>query len=406
MRTLLFAPETFNLAETTRMIEVAKKCQSQANCIFMGYSREFASFIEKEGFEFRFLTPHLTDADIRNIMKFDQLKTYKIPFTYDRLKMRVNNELQLIEELHPDGIIIGSTISLLLSARVKKVPLMYVKPYAYSRAHIEGPEFMKNSNRYLKKIVKYLILNLKWLPKDIKRLIKELGIEDQFTYTIDAMSGDLNCITTPELLTKNPDLPNNSVYVGPIFAKLKEEVPFSLQQLLEKATKPLIYCSMGSSGNRQLIFELLQNFDELPVEVISPMKNYLTEEQMNQLPRNVHIYDWLPAKEVQEKVTACVLHGGEGTIQTACLSGKPFIGVGLQKEQEYNISCCVEYGSAIQIKKHKLTDQRLFKKKLQELLSNQLFEQQAKKLQQQLQPIEGSFLAAKELMKFLDIHEK
>lgn len=38
MKTLLFAPETFNLAETTRMIEVAKACQSQATCIFMGYS--------------------------------------------------------------------------------------------------------------------------------------------------------------------------------------------------------------------------------------------------------------------------------------------------------------------------------------------------------------------------------
>ncbi|WP_206911747.1 hypothetical protein IGL98_000787 [Enterococcus sp. DIV0840] len=218
MRTLLFAPETFNLAETTRMIEVAKECQSQANCIFMGYSRKFATFIEKEGFEFRYLTPHLTDTDITNIMNFDQMKSIKIPFTYDLLKMRIENELQLIEELNPNGIIIGSTMSLLISARVKKVPLIYVKPYAYSRAHVEGPLFMEKSNPYLKKMVKSFILKLKWLPKDIKKLIKEFGVEAQFTYSIDVMSADLNCITTPELLTKNPDLPSDSIYVGPIFA--------------------------------------------------------------------------------------------------------------------------------------------------------------------------------------------
>ena len=65
MKTLLFAPETFNLAETTRMIEVAKECQSEANCVFMGYSRKFADFIEEAGFEFNYLAPHLTETDIK-----------------------------------------------------------------------------------------------------------------------------------------------------------------------------------------------------------------------------------------------------------------------------------------------------------------------------------------------------
>lgn len=401
MKTLLFAPETFNLAETTRMIEVAKECQSEANCVFMGYSRKFADFIEEAGFEFNYLAPHLTETDIVNIMNFDQMKSFKIPFTYDTLKIRIENELKLINKLNPDGIIIGSTISLLISARVKKVPLIYVKPYAYSRAHVEGALFMKDSNPYLKKLAQSFILNLKWLPKNIKKLIEEYDVKDRFNYTIDAMSADLNCITTPELLTNNPDLPSDSIYVGPIFANLNEEIPTQLQQLLETSTKPLIYCSMGSSANRQLIFELLRNFDGLDVEVISPMRSYLTEKQIEQLPVNVHLYDWLPAMEVQNKVTACVLHGGEGTVQTACLAGKPFIGIGLQKEQEYNISCCTKYGNAIQIKKSKLKDQYLFKQNLQALLNHSVYEQKAKKLQQELKPLKGSKIAAQELMQFL-----
>ncbi|WP_086443916.1 hypothetical protein [Candidatus Enterococcus lemimoniae] len=178
MKTLLFAPETFNLAETTRMIEVAKECQAEANCVFMGYSRKFADFIEESGFEFNYLSPHLTETDIVKIMNFDQMKSFKIPFTYDTLKMRIENELKLIKKLNPDGIIIGSTISLLISVRVKKVPLIYVKPYAYSPAHVEGPIFMKDSNPYLKKLAQSFILHLKWLPKSIKKLIEEYDVKD------------------------------------------------------------------------------------------------------------------------------------------------------------------------------------------------------------------------------------
>ena len=32
----LFAPETFNIAETTRMIEVAKACRERFEPVFMG----------------------------------------------------------------------------------------------------------------------------------------------------------------------------------------------------------------------------------------------------------------------------------------------------------------------------------------------------------------------------------
>lgn len=35
-KNIIFAPETFNLAETTRSIEVAKKCSEYFHCIFIG----------------------------------------------------------------------------------------------------------------------------------------------------------------------------------------------------------------------------------------------------------------------------------------------------------------------------------------------------------------------------------
>lgn len=38
---------------------------------------------------------------------------------------------------------------------------------------------------------------------------------------------------------------------------------------------------------------------------------------------------------------------GEGTVQTACASGAPFAGIGLQTEQCFNLDECVRFGNAL-----------------------------------------------------------
>lgn len=56
-----------------------------------------------------------------------------------------------------------------------------------------------------------------------------------------------------------------------------------------------------------------------------------------------------------------MIHGGEGTVQTACASGAPFAGIGLQTEQRFNLDECVRYGNASRftprdIRRHRLPD--------------------------------------------------
>ena len=369
LKTLLFAPETFNLAETTRMIEVAKTFKEEANCIFIGYSTEFSYLIEKEGFTFNLLTPYLSNKQIKEIMAFDQGKSLKNPFNYSLLKERIESEISIINQINPDAIIIGSTISLLISARHKKIPLIYVKPFALSRGHIESNSFLKNN--IMRKTIQSIALKIKWLPKDMKKLIEEYQVTRFFPYTIDALDADLNCITTPDIFTNYAKLPKNSHYVGPIFANLDSPIPEKVYELLKQNKKPTIFCSLGSSANTKIVYQVLQNFSGLDVEVISPMKYFLSDDQINSLPSNVHLFDWLPAKEIQSQVTASVLHGGEGTIQTACVSGKPFIGIGLQTEQRYNISTCVSYGNALNYKSSKIKNKKIFQQCVLELLSQE-----------------------------------
>ncbi|MDO9589902.1 MAG: glycosyltransferase, partial [Microcella sp.] len=71
------------------------------------------------------------------------------------------------------------------------------------------------------------------------------------------------------------------------------------------------------------------------------------------------VTDWLPALSVNRLVDAALIHGGAGTVQTACQAGIPFVGIGMQPEQSINIEAVVAHGSARRVSRRLLTARRL-----------------------------------------------
>jgi len=184
-----------------------------------------------------------------------------------------------------------------------------------------------------------------------------------------------NLVTDIPELTGVKDLPANWQYVGPIFAHLEGEIPSELLNLSHE--RPIIYCAMGSSANRNILKIVIEIFDNAPYTVIAPIKAHV---QNIAVAKNVLVYDWLPAPKVNSLADIAVIHGGQGTVQTACAAGTPFIGIGLQPEQESNIDAIARQGSAIRIRKHRLSRKTLLSS-IKQLLSNPLARQKAKKIQ-------------------------
>ncbi len=80
---------------------------------------------------------------------------------------------------------------------------------------------------------------------------------------------------------------------------------------------------------------------------MAPIGHYLRPDDT--VPPNVHITGLLPAHRLGGLVDAAVLHGGQGTVQTACVTGVPFVGMGLQPEQTWNVRVCERQGNAISL---------------------------------------------------------
>jgi hypothetical protein len=77
-KVLVFAPCAFNLAETTRMVEIAKgvanhpEASATFDIHFISDGGDFEHLIEKHGFILTRLEPRLTPEQIQHIAKVDR----------------------------------------------------------------------------------------------------------------------------------------------------------------------------------------------------------------------------------------------------------------------------------------------------------------------------------------------
>jgi UDP:flavonoid glycosyltransferase YjiC (YdhE family) len=161
---------------------------------------------------------------------------------------------------------------------------------------------------------------------------------------------------------------------------------------------------MGSSANHTVLKKVVECFDELPLRIIAPIQSHVNNMDIK-IPSNMLVTDWLPALKVNSLCDIAVIHGGQGTIQTACDSGTPFIGIGMQPEQSINIEMIARYGSAINISRKKIS-KKLITHSINELINNPKYKQKAKELMNESLKINGAFNVASFLKDTFDNDKK
>lgn len=353
MSTIVFCPITFNLAEVTRMIEVARALDPRHRAVFQGYETDFAHLITEAGFEYRPSEPALTEAERVQALRFDQGKTLKTPFSDELVSARVDAERALIREVDAAAVVIGTNPTSMISARAEGVPLFYPVPFALTRPQVEQARrlgLVRGTNAVARTADGVATRLLRWAynhaplaPKAFARVAAANGVPPLRT-VVSLLEADHNLLTVMPWELEGFSLPPGYTRIGPIFAHLDGELPPLVAELAAEE-RPLVYLGLGSSAHRALALAAATRLGELPVNVVAPIRHYLHAD--DRLPPNVYVTDLLPAHLLGGLVDAAVLHGGQGTVQTACATGIPFVGMGLQPEQVWNIDQCVAQGNAL-----------------------------------------------------------
>lgn len=350
---MIFCPVTFNLAETTRMIEVARALDPAHRAVFMGYEEDFVSLIADAGFEYRACQPAWTAAQREQALKFDQGRALRSPFTRELVAARVAVERRMIRDHEAGAVVIGSNITSMISARAEGVPLFYPVPWALSRPQVEQVRrfrfvdgdgwIARTADRAATSAFRWVYTRAPLAPRALAAVAKENGVAPLRTVA-SLLDADANLVTVMPWELEGFSLPHGYRRVGPIFAHLGGALP-PLVHELAAADEPLVYLALGSSANRRLALTAAAQLGNLPVNVVAPIRHYLRPD--DEVPANVHVTDLLPAHLLGGLVDAAVLHGGQGTVQTACATGVPFVGMGLQPEQVWNVRVCETQGNAL-----------------------------------------------------------
>ena len=367
MKTLLFAPAVCNLAEVTRAIDMAKACKDDFNILFLSYGGDFEKEIIKEGFEVRKLSPQMTPERIDKFYKVDKGESFDDFFTVDELTQRVESEMALYEEVKPVAVITGFCLSVPISTKAAGVPLVWVIQSTWTKEYYDSgwatcpdaldfPLLRFIPDRIMNKISEPFMEFVYWaFIGPFNKTAKKFGVKP-FKSMFDLWDSEYVLLAEPPGFSGLKDLPSEYHYIGPLIGKLDMDIPDEILNMPKDL--PIVYFAMGSSGTGEIIAKIVEGFEGQPFRVIAPVKAHV-EKLGVKAPSNVLLTDWLPAHKVNPLADITVIHGGIGTVMTACLAGLPVVGVGMQPEQEANLECLVRRGFAIRIKKMRVTPEKI-----------------------------------------------
>ena len=410
MKSLLFAPAAFNLAETTRMIEIAKGVRDHAEASkvfdiqFMADGGDFEHLVEEEGFPLKRMEPRLTPEKIDFIGRVDKGEVFASAFTLDETITRIEAELSYLKELQPTAVLTGSYPTIPVTCQILHIPLVWTIQSTWLESFFSSGAGMTDAIhfkpfKWLADKFVMLFINF-WVRNGFLNVLNKAARHYDvpgFTSIFDYWRGDITLVAEPAEFS-GAKLPPNHYFTGPLIARQNFPLPEEIMNI--PRDQPLIYFAMGSSGTPEIMAKIIESFAGKPYRVIAPVKFHLAKVPGVKIPSNVIVTDWLPALQVNKMVDLTVIHGGIGTVMTAAYAGKPVVGVGMQPEQDANIACLVRKGFAIRVPKSRDPSLKV-QQAIQLLLHDEKAKHQAAEFSSIMEKWDGPKMAAQLLYDLL-----
>ena len=240
MKTLVFAVAGYNLAETGRMIEIARAARKHFNIIFASYGGQFEQLIEDEGFRLQKMEPRLTPEKLvrlRVVLSGETLNTVGY-LSAEELSARVPNEIAFFKEVSPAAVLTGWCLSVTISTRAAKIPFVNVLHSTSVREYYEAglqswPDrtnfrvvrwLFRNDEERMNRWVSRLVLKLAAPAKAYNTIGPTYGLP-KFKNFIDLIEGDHTLLADiPEWVGFREVRPTLH-YIGPLPARIDRPVP-------------------------------------------------------------------------------------------------------------------------------------------------------------------------------------
>ncbi len=208
-------------------------------------------------------------------------------------------------------------------------------------------------------------------------------------------------------------IPKNIVLTGPLFASNAGELDRDIVAHMTSGPGPAVLVTMGSSGTEDFILEAIRAFrlrpeDEWKAVVLAspsicPIER--AQEAAAGDPRLLVTQRFIPAPAANALADVVVIHGGQGTVQTAVAAGKPVVGVALQMEQQTNLDIIMDAGAGVRVQRQ-LWKAKNIRDTVRAVLDDPSYAAKARVLGQTMTSMDGAKTAAEVMWDFILKDEK
>lgn len=251
---------------------------------------------------------------------------------------------------------------------------------------------------------------------NIRRAALSLGWQgEDLTNIFTMLRSGLYLINDFPIFYDQGSFPKEFLFTGPVFSAPTQsdiEEPQIRDILSRENSRLKVYCTLGSSGNKKALIEVVKMFDtpighEWSGIILSP-KGICPIEEAKAVSRNPNVYitdKFVPALDINKQVDVVVCHGGQGTLQTAIMSQTPLVGIATQPEQKINLDNLQNFGSAIRIPQHRWKASHIARC-VQKVSRQPSFKRQAQKLYTEALKTTPHATIARYLWQLLALEEK
>ncbi|HAZ61858.1 MAG TPA: glycosyl transferase family 1 [Gammaproteobacteria bacterium] len=268
----------------------------------------------------------------------------------------------LLERLRPDVVMGDFRLSLQVSARRARVPYLgitnaYWSPWA--RQAVPVPDILPTrllGARLMQPIFdRVRPLAFAQHARPIEAMRRRHGLP--------ALGGDLFAAYTeadqvlyadiPGLVDLS-GLPANHHVAGPVLWSPSGSLPQWWDGLSDD--QPLVYVTLGSSGDPRTLPALLAALGRLRVRVLLASAGKALPDR---LPANVLTADYLPGLAASARACLVVCNGGAPTTQQALAAGRPVLGICTNLDQQLNMQGIVRAGAGLSLRASEASGARL-----------------------------------------------
>lgn len=342
---ILFIGEAVTLAHVARPFFLAESLDSGLYEVHFASDLRYKALIsQSESINYW----PLTSLSSQDFIKAADRDEYA--YSKSMLEEYLHDESRLIESIDPCFIVGDYRYTLSTSSELYKIPYAAIANIHHSPYRInEFPKFptQKSVSALTKKIVRRLI---PWgddvLEKQSLRYLNALRKERSLSPIRDFCDlltrGNFTLYADAPGYFKTVELPSNHIFLGPILWSPNISQPE--WWLKWDVKEPMIYVTLGSSGRVEHIAELVQALSRMGSSIVLATAGRI---QVEKIPTNVFVADYLPGLDCCRHASAVLCNGGSATAYQALSVGKPVVGAWSNIDQFLTMKMIEHEGAGI-----------------------------------------------------------